>query len=202
MKKYSIKSIADFKQAFGKILHNFGVNSESYMKMVQKILQDGHEFQVTISEPWKAFHVKEKQDQSYYAKEKRYQYVIHYNGKRIKFGSPTVRKCLTTKEHIEKDPACYAKIGKEAVGKQIVNSKKELDLFEAECYYMPLVKWETLAILMSKMVKATIKIKNEGKCSKCKGKGRISAFSHVNNGICFECYGLGYKLNKNKKTEA
>lgn len=192
MKKYSIKSVADFKQAFGKILHDFGVNSESYMKMVQKMLEDGHEFQVTISEPWKSFHVKDR----------RYQYVIHHNEKRIKFGSPTVRKCLTTKEHIEKDPACYAKIGREAVGKQIINSKEELDLFEAECYYMPLVKWETLAILMSKLVKATIKIKNKSKCSKCKGKGRISAFSHVNNGICFECYGLGYKLNNNQKTEA
>lgn len=192
MKKYSIKSVADLKQAFGKILHNFGVNSGSYMKMVKKMLEDGHEFQVTISDPWKAFYVKDR----------RYQYVIHHNGKRLKFGSPTVRKCLTTKEHIEKDPACYAKIGKEAVGKQIINSKKELDLFEAECYYMPLVKWETLAIYMSKLVKATIKIKNSSKCSKCKGKGRISAFSHVNNGICFECYGLGYELNNNQKTEA
>jgi len=28
-------------------------------------------------------------------------------------------------------------------------------------------------------------------CAKCCGKGRISAFMHVENGICFDCWGTG-----------
>jgi len=41
-------------------------------------------------------------------------------------------------------------------------------------------------------------------CTKCSGKGQISSYSHVNNGICFDCSGSGTKgvkdnniLNKN-----
>jgi len=30
-----------------------------------------------------------------------------------------------------------------------------------------------------------------GECSKCDGKGRISAFSHIENGACFTCKGTG-----------
>tara|TARA_Y100001972_G_scaffold78843_1_gene95790 strand:+ start:424 stop:801 length:378 start_codon:yes stop_codon:yes gene_type:complete len=41
-----------------------------------------------------------------------------------------------------------------------------------------------------------------GTCSKCDGKGRIEAFSHVQGGVCFWCDGTG-KLevrSYNKKT--
>ena len=33
-------------------------------------------------------------------------------------------------------------------------------------------------------------------CSKCNGKGHISAFSHVCQGICFDCYGSKYIVKK------
>lgn len=35
-------------------------------------------------------------------------------------------------------------------------------------------------------------------CSKCSGKGNISAFGHVLGGVCFSCNGVGYKVLKNK----
>ena len=31
----------------------------------------------------------------------------------------------------------------------------------------------------------------QGTCGKCDGKGRIAAFSHVNNGLCYWCGGTG-----------
>jgi hypothetical protein len=44
-------------------------------------------------------------------------------------------------------------------------------------------------------------------CSKCGGRGNIPAFSHICNGVCFDCLGLGFKSNamtgkiKNKKIQ-
>jgi hypothetical protein len=32
-------------------------------------------------------------------------------------------------------------------------------------------------------------------CPKCHGEGHIKAFSHINNGICFDCLGLGYRFH-------
>lgn len=31
-------------------------------------------------------------------------------------------------------------------------------------------------------------------CTKCFGKGHISAFSHVQGGVCFSCGGKGYRM--------
>lgn len=31
-------------------------------------------------------------------------------------------------------------------------------------------------------------------CTKCFGKGRISAFSHVQGGVCFDCGGKGHRM--------
>jgi hypothetical protein len=33
-------------------------------------------------------------------------------------------------------------------------------------------------------------------CGKCMGKGHITAFSHVQGGVCFSCGGTGYHLRK------
>jgi len=32
-------------------------------------------------------------------------------------------------------------------------------------------------------------------CPKCHGEGYIEAFSHINNGICFDCLGIGYRFH-------
>jgi hypothetical protein len=32
-------------------------------------------------------------------------------------------------------------------------------------------------------------------CPKCHGEGYIKAFSHISNGICFDCLGLGYRFH-------
>ena len=34
------------------------------------------------------------------------------------------------------------------------------------------------------------------KCSRCQGKGRLSAFSHVVSGVCFKCGGIGTQATK------
>lgn len=36
-------------------------------------------------------------------------------------------------------------------------------------------------------------------CSKCDGKGRINAFSHIENGSCFACKGTG-TITRSKST--
>lgn len=35
-------------------------------------------------------------------------------------------------------------------------------------------------------------------CLKCSGTGKIQVFSHVANGICFACEGIGFKTYKKK----
>jgi RecJ-like exonuclease len=35
-------------------------------------------------------------------------------------------------------------------------------------------------------------------CIRCSGLGKIKKFKHVDNGICFECDGKGYKLSENE----
>jgi hypothetical protein len=45
-------------------------------------------------------------------------------------------------------------------------------------------------------VKEMIHVKKDAYvCPKCHGKGYIEAFSHINNGICFDCLGLGYRFH-------
>lgn len=48
-----------------------------------------------------------------------------------------------------------------------------------------------------KKAKISEKIINKGycKCSKCCGKGKILAFMYYAEGICFDCMGLGFKVN-------
>lgn len=35
-------------------------------------------------------------------------------------------------------------------------------------------------------------------CTKCSGKGNISAYSHVKSGVCFRCWGTGHDLRAEK----
>lgn len=45
-------------------------------------------------------------------------------------------------------------------------------------------------------VRATFKIYEDAyTCDKCNGKGYIIAFSHICQGVCFSCLGLGYKFH-------
>jgi hypothetical protein len=37
------------------------------------------------------------------------------------------------------------------------------------------------------------------KCSKCEGTGKLSHYSHIANGNCFQCEGKGYKLLSDKE---
>jgi len=38
------------------------------------------------------------------------------------------------------------------------------------------------------------------KCSKCNGTGKISGFSHISNGVCFDCMGSGILPGAKKHT--
>jgi hypothetical protein len=52
-------------------------------------------------------------------------------------------------------------------------------------------------LLQNPEVKAALKLKKaeEGEvCVKCSGKGHIPAFSHVCQGVCFDCLGVGYRF--------
>lgn len=37
-------------------------------------------------------------------------------------------------------------------------------------------------------------IKANGKCQRCNGKGILEGFKHVRGGVCFACWGIGYKV--------
>jgi DnaJ-class molecular chaperone len=39
-------------------------------------------------------------------------------------------------------------------------------------------------------------------CPRCDGKGQISGYSHVMNGVCFKCSGAGKVNNKPRKPRA
>lgn len=34
------------------------------------------------------------------------------------------------------------------------------------------------------------------KCPKCDGEGTINAYSHRNNGVCYDCHGTGFVVEK------
>lgn len=57
-----------------------------------------------------------------------------------------------------------------------------------------LLKLEAAEKARVEAVKAEIKQKAaRHPCPRCAGAGKISAFKHVSNGVCFACDGEGYK---------
>lgn len=40
-----------------------------------------------------------------------------------------------------------------------------------------------------------VSVSPDMKCKRCNGKGYLSAYRHVQNGVCFGCGGKGFKNN-------
>ena len=68
---------------------------------------------------------------------------------------------------------------------------------DAECVIKAIAKFISNSEISELHIKSMNINGNEiCECSKCNGKGIITAFSHICNGICFDCYGAKYVVKK------
>jgi hypothetical protein len=178
--------------------HELGnANRSKHGRAVQKLIEAGVEFKIEVCEAGRSYKLTDKY---------RSAVVVRIGDKMRTLLIKDMRSSSTSVsvDNIAKYPQRYKLIeGKENDSSYYVSqyngtcfsrcskdTEGAIEYKEVMRTYCLNVEWRRIAAHLFQACKGIITTE-KSTCAKCCGEGRISGFMHVENGICFDCWGTG-----------
>lgn len=178
--KTIVKSTEEIKSIFPELPVR-----DKFRSSIETLFQNGYTFDIHTSDvPSSVF--RSKDGKFYFAK-------LRYAEKSLLLKRVKTVNTSVTKEEYAKNPEMFMSVDFD----EQIGTNNETPIYSCKKIVFGTLEWSVLAKYIGHLIKD--ELVHDECCTKCSGTGRLPQFAHVENGLCFECMGIGKWLKKVEK---